>query len=192
MADEDLSKLRIDKGVVSARPRRRRKLYYVVALLVLLALVIILYSTGALAPAAEVQIGTVSLVYPSQAFTDLTASGYVVAQRRSSLAAKVTAQLVWLGVEEGSKVKKGQIVARLESQDVEAARDQAAANLKTAKSNLEQAQAELTDADLNLKRSKELVTKGYIAQADYDTALARFRKAEAAVASGKKRVSKKN
>lgn len=184
MADEDLSKLRIDKGVVSARPRRRRKLYYVVALLVLLALVIILYSTGALAPAAEVQIGTVSLVYPSQAFTDLTASGYVVAQRRSSLAAKVTAQLVWLGVEEGSKVKKGQIVARLESQDVEAARDQAAANLKTAKSNLEQAQAELTDADLNLKRSKELVTKGYIAQADYDTALARFRKAEAAVASG--------
>jgi RND family efflux transporter MFP subunit len=182
--DDDLSKLRIDKGTVSARPRRRRRLYYGIALLVLFALVIILYGTGVLAPAAEVQVGTVSLVYPSQAFTDLTASGYVVAQRRSSLAAKITAQLVWLGVEEGSKVKKGQVVARLESQDVEAARDQAAANLITTKSNLEQFQAELTDADLNLKRSKELVSKGYIAQADYDTALARFRKAEAAVASG--------
>lgn len=182
--DDDLSKLRIDKGTVSARPRRRRRLYYGIALLVLFALVIILYGTGVLAPAAEVQVGTVSLVYPSQAFTDLTASGYVVAQRRSSLAAKITAQLVWLGVEEGSKVKKGQVVARLESQDVEAARDQAAANLTTTKSNLKQFQAELTDADLNLKRSKELVSKGYIAQADYDTALARFRKAEAAVASG--------
>lgn len=181
--DEDLSKLRIDKGSGAARPRRRRRLYYGIAVLVLFALVIILYGTGVLAPAAEVQVGTVSLVYPSQAFTDLTASGYVVAQRRSSLAAKITAQLVWLGVEEGSKVKKGQIVARLESQDVEAARDQAAANLKTAKSNLGQAQAELTDADLSLKRSKQLVSKGYVAQADYDTAMARFRKAEAAVAS---------
>lgn len=185
MADDDLSKLRIDKGAAAARPRRRRRLYYGIAAIILLALIVILYGTGVLAPAAEVQIGTVSLVYPSQAFTDLTASGYVVAQRRSSLAAKATAQLVWLGVEEGSRVKKGQIVARLESQDVEAARNQAAANLNTAKSNLEQAQAELTDADLNLKRAKELVSKGYIAQADYDTALTRLRKAEAAVASGR-------
>jgi RND family efflux transporter MFP subunit len=183
--DEDLSKLRIDKASATARPRRPRRLFYVVALAVLVVLILVLYLTGFLAPAAEVQIGTVSLVYPSQAFTDLTASGYVVAQRRSSLAAKVTAQLIWLGVEEGSRVTKGQIVARLESRDVEAARDQAAANLKTAKSNLEQAQAEWTDADLNLKRSKELVAKGYIAQADYDTALARFEKTRAAVAAGR-------
>lgn len=182
MADEDLSKLRIDKATSAARPRRRR--LYATALLAVIALAALLYFTGLLTPAAEVQIGTVSLAYPSQAFTDLTASGYVVAQRRSSLAAKATAQLVWLGVEEGSRVKKGQIVARLESQDVEATRDQAAANLTTAKANLAQAQAELTDADLNLQRSKQLVAKGYIAQVDYDTALARFRKAEAAVASG--------
>lgn len=145
--DDDLSKLRIDKTRATARPQRRRRLYYVAALLVLVVVALILYLTGLLAPAAEVQIGTVSLTYPSQAFTDLTASGYVVAQRRSSLAAKVTAQLVWLGVEEGSRVKKGQIVARLESQDVEATRDQASANLKTAGSNLEQALAELADAD---------------------------------------------
>lgn len=183
--DEDLSKLRIDKGSGATRPRkRRRRLHYGIAVLVLFILVVILYGAGVLGPAAEVQVGTVSLIYPSHAFTDLTASGYIVAQRRSSLAAKITAQLVWLGVEEGSKVKKGQVVARLESRDVEAARNQAAANLETAKSNLGQAQAELTDAGLNLKRSKELVSKGYIAQADYDTSLARFRKAEAAAASG--------
>lgn len=182
--DEDLSKLRIDKGSAKARPRGRKRLYYATALLVLIVLAVILYATGLLAPAAEVQIGTASLVYPSQAFTDLTASGYVVAQRRSSLAAKVTAQLVWLGVEEGSKVQKGQVVARLESQDALAAREQAAANIKTAESNLEQARAELTDAELSLRRAKELVAKGYIAQAEYDTALARSRKAVAAVASG--------
>jgi RND family efflux transporter MFP subunit len=189
MADEDLSRLRIDKGRVVTRPRGRRKLYYGAALLVFVALAVILYATGLLAPAAEVQIGTVSLVYPSQAFTDLTASGYVVAQRRSSLAAKVTAQLVWLGVEEGSKVRKGQIVAKLESQDAIANREQAVANVQTAKSNLEQTRAELTDADLSLKRAKELVAKGYIAQADYDTALARFRKAEAAGASGQSAIN---
>lgn len=188
MADEDLSKLRIDKGRVAARPRGRRKLYFGIALLVLFALAIALFATGLLTPAAEVQISTVSLVYPSQAFTDLTASGYVVAQRRSSLAAKVTAQLVWLGVEEGSKVKKGQIVAKLESQDALANQEQAAANVKTSKSNVDQAQAELADAELNLKRSKELAAKGYIAQADYDTSLARFRRAEAAVHAGQSTV----
>jgi RND family efflux transporter MFP subunit len=128
-----------------------------------------------------VQAATVTLVYPSQAFTVLTASGYVVPQRKSALASKVTGRLVWLGVEEGNRVKKGQIVARLESEDVAAARDQAAANLATSRFNLEQAKAELNDATLSLNRVQELVEKDFVARSEYDTAVARHRKAVAAV-----------
>ena len=65
-------------------------------------------------------------VYPSQGLTLLNASGYVVAQRKSALASKVTGRLIWLGVEEGSRIKKGEVIARLESEDVEAAEKQAA------------------------------------------------------------------
>ena len=116
-------------------------------------------------------------IYPSQTFTVLNASGYVVAQRKSALATKVTGRLVWLGVEEGSRVKAGDVIARLESQDVMAARDQARANLNMARWNVDQARAELDGRNAwPLQRAKDLVAKGYIAQADYDTALARFRR----------------
>ena len=135
-------------------------------------------------PSISVQAATVTQVYPSQTFTLLNASGYVVAQRKSALATKVTGSLVWLGVEEGSKVRAGEIIARLENADVTAARAQAQANLSTARWNLDEAKAEYVDATLGLNRARELVAKGYIAQADHDTAKARYDKAVAAVRAG--------
>jgi HlyD family secretion protein len=122
-------------------------------------------------------------VYPSAGLTLLNASGYVVAQRKSALASKVTGRLVWLGVEEGSRIKKGDVIARLESEDVEAAERQARGNLNNARANLDSAKAELSDATLALKRNKELVARGLIAQADYDTVFARYQKALAGVAA---------
>ena len=71
--------------------------------------------------AVQIETATVSLQYPSSSFTLLNASGYVVAQRKAALAAKATGRLEWLGVEEGSKVKKGEVIARLEDLDVAAA-----------------------------------------------------------------------
>jgi RND family efflux transporter MFP subunit len=184
MEDGDLSKLKIDKSKVGIRPRRRRKLVYwtlvVIAIMILMSL---LYAKGVLTPSVGVQVATVSQFYPSQAFTLLNASGYVVAQRKSALASKVTGQLIWLGVEEGSSVKKGQVVARLESQDVSATRDQAAANVNVARFNLEQAQAELRDATLIFNRNKELLSRRVVARQAYDDALARYEKALAAVAA---------
>ena len=101
-----------------------------------------------------------SRVYPSQTFTLLNASGYVVAQRKSAISSKVTGRLVWLGVEEGSRVKAGQMIARLESDDVTASRAQAAANVSAARFNLDQAKAELADATLAINRAKELLRAG--------------------------------
>jgi RND family efflux transporter MFP subunit len=140
-----------------------------------------LYFQGSLIPAVEVEAITVSKMYPSQVFTLLNASGYVVAQRKAAVAPKVTGTLVWLGVQEGSVVEKGQVIARLENDDVTAARNQAAANLNVARSSLEQAKAELNDATISLNRQRDLLSKGYVAQADYDTAEARYKKAKAAV-----------
>jgi RND family efflux transporter MFP subunit len=88
---------------------------------------------------------------------------------------------VELRVEEGSRVKKGEIMARLESGDVMAARQQAEANLNVSRSNLDLAKAELSDATLSFNRSKDLAEKGYIAKADFDTAEARYKKAVASV-----------
>jgi RND family efflux transporter MFP subunit len=181
MADQDLSKLKIDKSKVVFRPRRRRKIIYLILIVLALAALGFLYLKGAFTPAIEVQVATVTQIYPSQTFTVLNASGYVVPQRKSALAAKVTGRLIWLGVEEGSRVKQDQLVARLESEDVNAAKDQAAANVDAARFNLDQARAELKDAALNYERNKEMINRGVIARATYDAALARYEKAVAAV-----------
>jgi RND family efflux transporter MFP subunit len=180
---EDLSKLKIDKSKVGFRPRKRRKFIYWALMVIVLLVIGWLYAKGTFTPSVQVQLATVTQIYPSQAFTILNASGYVVPQRKSALASKVTGRLIWLGVEEGSHVKKGQVIARLENQDVSASKDQAAANVNVARFNLEQAQAELRDATLSFNRNKELLSRGVIARQAYDSALARYEKAVAAVAT---------
>jgi RND family efflux transporter MFP subunit len=183
MENQDLSKLKIDKSRVVIGTRKKRKLAYWVLLIVAVLVLGFLYGKGVFTPAIQVQVATVSQVYPSQAFTMLNASGYVVAQRKSALASKVTGRLIWLGVEEGSFVKKDQVVARLENQDVSASKDQASANVNVARFNLEQAQAELRDATVSLNRNKELLSRGVVPRQTYDDVLARYEKAVAGVAA---------
>ena len=183
MENEDLSKLKIDKSRVVTGTQKKRKLIYWVLLIVAVLVLGFLYVEGVFTPAIQVQVATVSQIYPSQAFTVLNASGYVVAQRKSALASKVTGRLIWLGVEEGSFVKRNEVVARLENQDVSASKDQAAANVNVARFTLEQAQAELRDATVSLNLNKELLSRGVVARQTYDDVLARYEKAVAGVAA---------
>jgi len=183
MANEDLSKLKIDKSVRTFRPARQRKVVYLAGVIVILIILAVLYLNGIISPAIPVEVVTVAQVYPSQTLSQLNASGYVVAQRKAAVASKATSRLVELMVEEGSRVKEGQIIARLENEDVVAARDQAEANLKLARANLEGAKADLEEATLAFNRNKELYAKGIIAKAQYDTSEARYLRTEASVAA---------
>jgi RND family efflux transporter MFP subunit len=183
MADEDLSKLKIDKSVSPARMGRHRKLLYWVGALLVVVLTGFLYFQGVFSPAVQVEVFSVAKIYPSQAFTLLNASGYVVAQRKAAVASKVTGRLISLSVEEGSRVKKNEVIARMENEDALASRDQAEANLNVAHYNLEQVRAELQDATLSFNRYKDLLDKGFVAKADYDASEARYKKAIAAVAA---------
>jgi multidrug efflux pump subunit AcrA (membrane-fusion protein) len=156
MAQDELSKLRIDKQRTN-KSSSRKKMVIMLSLASVAAVVAISVSRGLFTPAVEVESATVSLVYPSQTFTLLNASGYVVAQRKAAVASKATGRLEWLGVEEGNRVKMGDILARLENRDAVAVRDQAAAALVTSHSILEEAKAELQDATLNYARQKDLL-----------------------------------
>lgn len=182
MAEQDLSGLKIDKSKVAPRPKKKR-FYSLVVIASVVALLIILVLTGVFSPAVTVDTVTVSLVYPSQTFTLLNASGYVVPQRKAAVAAKVTGRLIALYVEEGSRVKKDQIIARLEADDVAAAKDQAQANVEVSRQHLEQARAELADAHASFEREKTLLAQEFTTKAAFDAAEARNRKAIAAVAA---------
>jgi len=94
-------------------------------------------------------------------------------------------------VEEGSKVKQGQIIARMENIDVSAVRDQAAANLNTTRANLEQAKVDRDNARREYERYKRLADQGYVSRSSYETVETQYQRAvegvkalEAAVQAG--------
>jgi len=179
----DLTKLKIERPAGGTlRPRRRWPL---IVGLVIVVLLIGAFAASRLTGAIAVETATVANAWPSQSYTLLNATGYVVPERKAALSSKATGRLEWLGVLEGSRVKGGEVIARLESRDVQAALDQAAAQVNVARANLEQGQAELRDAEANFRRSTDLLAKKFISGAQHDTDTARLGKARAAIASQK-------
>ena len=183
MAPQDLSKLQIDRGAKSFGPKRRPRWVKWAVGAALAAAVAALAAFRATNAPVTVDVATVTSAFPSQGFTVLNATGRVVAWRKAAISTKATGRLEWLGVQEGSRVKAGEVIARLESQDVAAARDSAKAALTAAKANLEQGEAERRDAESALRRAEDLFARKFIAEATLDTARARHDKARAAISS---------
>jgi RND family efflux transporter MFP subunit len=179
--DADLSSLRIDRSSPGAKsPRQRKSLGKIFLWLVLIGAVIAgaLWLKNIFNPAIEVQFASASLNSVSQANAVLTASGYVVARRKAAVASKGTGTLIFLGVEEGDRVKKGQVLARLDDSDVAAA-------LQRARENLRVAQADLNDAKQSQERMRTLLKQGVVAQAEFDGAEARYQRVIATIDAAK-------
>ncbi len=132
---------------------------------------------------AEVQTGTVQRLAPASAQSLLTATGYVVAQRAAAVASKGTGRLEELRVEEGDQIKAGEIIARLEADDVNASLAASKAALGQAAAGLEFARAQAREAKLRYDRVMDLKAKKLASDAEYDQALAANESAIANVAS---------
>ncbi len=180
----DLSALRIQRSEKDPNaPRPRTTRYLLVGAIIVAVGVGITFGVQALvAPAVDVRLTTAALTSPSQSNAVLNASGYVVAQRKASVASKGSGRLMYLGVVEGDRVKKDQIIARLEDADIRAQLDQARANLKVN-------EADLLDAQRGLARQKVLLDKGLGTQADYDAADARLQRVTAGIALARAEVA---
>ncbi|WP_300443096.1 efflux RND transporter periplasmic adaptor subunit [Zoogloea sp.] len=183
MSETDLSPLRIDRQTPRSPKSRPRKGWLIGGLAVLVLGGSAIFA-GLRAPVG-VETVTVGQAWPYQGLTVLNATGYVVAQRKAAIASKATGRLEWLGVREGSVVKAGELIARLEQRDVAAQLQQAAANVGVAQANVGQVQAELRDAELAFGRARDLRARNFVAQAQVDQAEARMVKARAAVVSAR-------
>ena len=173
----DLSILQIDRpGKQTGSPRTLGwKIAFPFILIVVLAAGFFLLRSR-LATGAEVETVNAAFTNPSQVNAVLTASGYVVAQQKAAVASKGTGRLVYLGVEEGDRVRKGQVIARLEDEDVVAA-------LAKSRADYEVAKADLYDARQTLDRQKTLYASSLTSKADLDAAEARFLRVEATIRS---------
>lgn len=159
----DLSSLKIDRSTKSDKPSNKGK--YIVTFIVALAIIaaIIIFYPIVFSKTIEVKLTSVMLQSTAQSSAVLTASGYVVAQRQGSVSSKGTGVMVYLGVVEGDKVKKGQIIARLDDRDIQAQLDEA-------KSGLQLYQAQLNEVQNSYNREKELFSRGLSSQQNLDQA----------------------
>ena len=178
----DLASLRIDRSSqgVAGRSKKSRWLgkFALWAVVVAVLAGVLLFLKDFLDPPIEVQLTTATLTSPAQANAVLTASGYVVARRKAAVASKGTGTLVFLGVEEGDAVKKGQVIARLDDSDV-------TATLQRAQENLRVAEADLNDAKQSLERQRILLERDMVARAEYDIAEARYKRVVAGIDAAK-------
>ncbi|MEK8086824.1 efflux RND transporter periplasmic adaptor subunit [Aquabacterium sp. A3] len=175
-----LNALRIDRSAPTARARRPWG--WIIAGGVLLA--------GAAAwwlmpRPVPVQTTAVVTATASQQHVVLTASGYVVAQRRAAVASKATGRLVALNVREGSVVREGELIARIDDSDVLAAIVAAEAAVRQAEAGVRQAEVELANARAELGRSRGLQAQGFISPQAVDVVQTRAQGAQAAVAAAR-------
>ena len=183
MAEQDLSKLQIDRGAKSFGTKRRpRWVKWTAGAAVAIGIAVLAAFRSATSP-VTVDTANVTSAFPSQSFTVLNATGRVVAWRKAAISTKATGRLEWLGVQEGSRVKSGEVIARLESLDVAAARDSAQAAVSAARANLEQGEAEMREAESAYRRAQDLYAKKFISESSLDSARARHDKARASVSS---------
>ncbi len=172
----DLSSLRIDRSGNHNPDSSRKKIIVIVVIITAAILLFLGYTiAGSLFnPAVEVRLTSAVIQSPSQTSTSLTASGYVVAQRKASVASKGTGRLVFLGAVEGDRVKKNQVLGRLEDNDIRA-------QLEEAKANLKLAEADLNDAKNNYNRQTALLKSGATTQMEVDAAEAQYNRVLASI-----------
>lgn len=204
---EDLKNLQIDKSLKSYHepsPWATRWILGGIALFVLLGAAGLIWQR--LNRAVEVEVVRVQSVSKNGGGTPgtviLNATGYIVAAHKIQLASKVVGKVAWIGVDKGDRVRKGQVIVRLEDEEYRSQLQQAKGRLASlearlrelqtgsrpeeiavTRANLEEARAELENARINLERTKQLVAEKVLSQQALDDAQARYNSQAARVAS---------
>jgi RND family efflux transporter MFP subunit len=106
--------------------------------------------------------------------TILDASGYVVARRQATVSSKITGKVVQVYIEEGKRVSRDEIIARLDDTNARAALEQARAASAQAEANLTAAQVAFDNAGPTFKRNQQQLEKAVISQQTFDTAKAAY------------------
>ena len=172
-----LNQLRIDRGQPAA-VRRSPALWSMVAAVTVIGgagLTAWYFSRSAAVPIrTAVAISPRHRTAPLGAASLLDASGYVVARRRATVASKVTGKVIEVSLEEGQRVERGQIIARLDDSNAKAALAQSEAQVKQAEAVMTSAQTAYEDALPIFERNQRQKAAAVISAQSFDQARAQI------------------
>lgn len=211
--ERNLSFLRIDPsrkgpdgpgGNASGRHSRKMLMWAVLVAGVIIATALIV---RAMASVPEVRVERARLEAgsgPAPGSVVLTAGGYIVAHHTIEVSSKVIGKVAWVGVEQGEKVKEGQVLVRLDDSEFRAQLDQAEGNLQALEAKLaelkagarpqeiaasfasvQQARASNVQAQLTLRRTRALYRQGIVSRSQMDDATAQAGVAKARLSSAR-------
>ncbi len=203
--ETELKSLRIDRTEKrSQEPRAVGKLIVIAVIVGLAAMgaVVAYEKLNAATPVHTVQVQSPTAASSAGEQVILTATGYIIAAHKIEVASKVNGRVAWIGVDKGDRVKAGQLLVRLEDDEYRAQAVQQEgqlANLKAklqealngsrpeevdkARSDVNQAKADLTNSKISLERTRQLVNEGVMAKQALDDAQAKYDSDAAKVAS---------
>jgi RND family efflux transporter MFP subunit len=150
---------------------------------------------AALQPRVEVRVGTVSVSTGRAGDAVVVASGYLESRRQAKIGARGVGRIETLNVEEGTRVKKGEVLAVLEHADMQAALAAARAMLRRAQTEVTEHEVEIARSKKEFERSERLrpskaltETEHDTARFDYEAAVAKLESLKAAVSLAEARV----
>jgi HlyD family secretion protein len=194
----DLSKLRIDRDT---RPPRPWLAWAVIAILIAAGVAVYpsarAYVNERRAPEVEIAHATAVTVSAggSTSLPVLVATGYVVARHSSDVGVKVGGRLARLQFEEGTRVRKGDVIAEIEHADIDAQLEASRRAVAEAEAQLVQTIAAHDEDVRTLERQRALAKDGITtnaaltgAEAAAAVSAARVKSAEATIASARARV----
>lgn len=157
-AGPDLSGLKIEERARSSGNGRGKRR--------LLAASVVVVAAVAAVVAMRTRVAAVSVAEARPAgdpaaATLLNASGYITPRRRATVAAKITARVVDVYVDEGMVVSEGQLLARLDDSDAQRRLLAARAQRNATAAQIANLKVNLVNAERELRRQEELRTDGF-------------------------------
>lgn len=162
----DLSRLRIDRDAPAtdggSRLRRAVLINAGIALgaILVIGAVVFFLRRGKAVPVETAVAAVTGGAGGSGGSAAVTANGYVVARTRASVSSKVAGRMIELKVSEGSFVRQGEVIARLENADYAAQVAQADAAVGSAQANLIASRADRDQLVREAGRARDIHTRG--------------------------------
>src|SRR6266536_2226554 len=118
----------------------------------------------------------------------VSASGEIRPKKFVNVAADISGRITDLSVKEGDRVRKGQMLARIDATRLEAGKEQSEAALQAARADLARTEADVEAARLAFQRAQKMKTEKLISDQQFDQADAELKMKSAVVESQKRRI----
>ena len=151
--------------------KKKKKIFIGIGVALLIGVIVIVNLKRGRGNEIGVQLGKVKRGDIQQV---VSGSGRVQPELEVKISANVGAKILKLGVKEGDRVQRGQLLVELDRARYEALTERARSALRSSEANLRKARSEY-------RRMKELFAKDLISEAELETALASFELAQSQV-----------